>query len=53
LPKGRKAISHYHKISKEIYYVFSGNGKVRVGDESFEIKRGALSSMFQEIKFTH
>lgn len=42
LPKGKKAIPHYHMISEEIYYVSFGSGKVRVGDETFEIKRGSV-----------
>jgi len=42
LPKGRKAIPHYHKISEEIYYVCSGIGKIRVGDEIFDIKKGSV-----------
>lgn len=42
LPKGKRAIPHYHKISEEIYYVSSGSGKVRVSDETFEIKKGSV-----------
>ncbi len=42
LPIGRKAIPHYHTISEEIYYVFSGSGKIRVGEEHFEIKKGSV-----------
>ena len=42
LQKGRKAIPHYHKISEELYYICSGNGRVRVGDETFEIKKGCV-----------
>jgi len=42
LPKGRKAIPHYHKISEEIYYISSGIGRVRVNDETFNIKKGSV-----------
>jgi len=42
LPKGRKAIPHYHKISEEIYYVSSGVGQVRVDEEKFNIKKGSV-----------
>jgi mannose-6-phosphate isomerase-like protein (cupin superfamily) len=42
LPGGRKAIGHYHKISEEIYYVISGAGKARVGDENYDIRKGSV-----------
>ncbi|PIU30107.1 hypothetical protein COT07_02420 [Candidatus Woesearchaeota archaeon CG07_land_8_20_14_0_80_44_23] len=42
LPKGRKAIPHYHKISEEIYYISFGIGRVKVGEENFEIKKGSV-----------
>jgi len=42
LPAGRKAIPHYHKISEELYYVTDGFGKVRVGEQDFEVKKGSL-----------
>jgi mannose-6-phosphate isomerase-like protein (cupin superfamily) len=31
---------HYHEKSEEIYYMLSGAGKVRLGDEIFEIGPG-------------
>ncbi len=42
LPKERKAIPHYHKISEEIYYVSSGIGRLRVGQENFNIRKGSV-----------
>jgi len=42
LSEGRKAIPHYHKVSEELYYVIDGFGRARVGDESFEIKKGSV-----------
>jgi mannose-6-phosphate isomerase-like protein (cupin superfamily) len=42
LPAGRKAIPHYHKISEELYYVADGFGRVRVGEQDFEVKKGSM-----------
>ncbi|MBI5398638.1 cupin domain-containing protein [Candidatus Woesearchaeota archaeon] len=42
LPGGRMAIPHYHRISEEIYYVSSGIGRIRVGDENFDVKKGSV-----------
>jgi mannose-6-phosphate isomerase-like protein (cupin superfamily) len=42
LPKGRKAINHYHKESDEVYYIISGEGRVRVGDDFSDIKKGSV-----------
>ncbi|MBU4069882.1 MAG: cupin domain-containing protein [Nanoarchaeota archaeon] len=42
LPAGRKAIPHYHKISEELYYVTDGFGRVRVGEQDFEVKKGSI-----------
>lgn len=42
LPKGRKAISHYHKISEELYYITSGIGQVKVGKDVFDVKPGSV-----------
>lgn len=42
LPPRRKAIPHYHRISEEIYYVTNGLGKVMVGEQTFEVKKGSV-----------
>ena len=42
LPAGRKAVPHYHKISDEVYYIISGEGKARVGDIGYSIKKGSV-----------
>ncbi len=42
LPAGRKAILHYHKISEELYYVTDGFGRVRVGEQYFEVKKDSM-----------
>lgn len=42
LPAGRKAIPHYHQVSEEIYYVSGGNGRVRIGEIKFAVKKGSV-----------
>jgi mannose-6-phosphate isomerase-like protein (cupin superfamily) len=42
LPAGRKAIPHYHRISEELYYVTDGRGKVKVGEKTFDVKKGSV-----------
>jgi mannose-6-phosphate isomerase-like protein (cupin superfamily) len=42
LPAGRKAIPHYHRISEELYYVTDGIGKVKVGEQTFDVKKGSV-----------
>jgi len=40
LAPGQKAIPHWHRFSEEIYYVISGEGKVRIGGIIENIKSG-------------
>lgn len=40
LQPGQKAFEHWHKKSEEAYYVVSGRGRVRVGDEVMNISTG-------------
>lgn len=42
LPARRKAIPHYHRISEEVYYICSGVGTIRVGEETADIKKGSV-----------
>lgn len=42
LSAGRKAIPHYHKVSDEVYYIISGEGKARVNDIEYRIKKGSV-----------
>ena len=42
LPKGRKAIPHYHQKSEEIYYISSGIGRVRVGKDYVDVHKGSV-----------
>ncbi len=42
LPVCRKARSHYHKISEEVYYVVDGTGTVSLGNEQASIKKGSV-----------
>ncbi len=36
----QRALLHYHQISEEIYYILSGSGKVRIGNNEEEIRDG-------------
>ncbi len=38
----RKAISHFHEKSDEVYYIISGKGKIKIRDSISEIKGGNL-----------
>ena len=38
----RRAIPHYHQISEEIYYTIKGNGRVKVGEQTFGVKDGSV-----------
>lgn len=42
LPRNRKATPHYHKISEEVYYITSGQGRARVEELGFNIKKGSV-----------
>ncbi len=42
LPPARKAITHLHKKSEELYLVLSGVGNVKVGKLKDKIQRGSL-----------
>ena len=39
----QKALPHYHKKSEEVYYVISGDGKVRIGDNVEKISEGSAA----------
>lgn len=36
---------HYHRISDEIYYIHSGGGTMRLGDEYTEVGAGSVVSI--------
>ncbi len=40
LKPAQKAFPHLHKRSEEIYYVLAGAGRVRVGNNTYTIKKG-------------
>jgi mannose-6-phosphate isomerase-like protein (cupin superfamily) len=41
----RKAIDHLHNISEEVYYVISGNGKVKLDGKEYEVRKGSVIYM--------
>ena len=38
LPPGRTSSAHSHQTEQEVWYVISGRGRVRIGDEEAEIR---------------
>jgi len=40
VPPGSDTIEHYHRTTEEIYLFTSGSGRMRLGDEEFEVRSG-------------
>jgi mannose-6-phosphate isomerase-like protein (cupin superfamily) len=40
VPPRRDTIEHYHRQSEEIYYFTRGSGRMRLGEEEFEVSAG-------------
>jgi mannose-6-phosphate isomerase-like protein (cupin superfamily) len=40
LPAGSSTQEHYHAKTEEIYFITSGRGRIRIEDESKEVKAG-------------
>ncbi|HEX5397891.1 MAG TPA: cupin domain-containing protein [Verrucomicrobiae bacterium] len=40
LPAGASTQEHYHPKAEEIYYITHGAGRMRIGDETCEVKAG-------------
>ena len=40
VPAGADTIEHYHRTSEEIYYFTGGSGRMRLGDEEFDVRAG-------------
>ena len=40
LPPGRSVTPHHHQVLEEVYYLLSGSGRMRVGDEEREVGAG-------------
>jgi len=40
VPVGGSTLEHYHVKTEEIYYLTAGSGRVRVGNETREVKPG-------------
>jgi mannose-6-phosphate isomerase-like protein (cupin superfamily) len=40
LPVGRSTTPHYHPQTEEIYYILTGHGVMRIGDETREVRPG-------------
>ncbi len=42
LPPGRTSSAHSHETEQEVWYVISGRGRVRIGDEEAEIRSDTI-----------
>ncbi|MFC1632585.1 cupin domain-containing protein [Patescibacteria group bacterium] len=42
LPPNRKAVSHLHKVSEEVYYIISGKGKIKVGNIDYKVRADSV-----------
>lgn len=40
VPTGCSTLEHFHTLTEEIYYITSGAGRMRVGNETREVKVG-------------
>jgi mannose-6-phosphate isomerase-like protein (cupin superfamily) len=40
VPPGADTIEHYHRTSEEIYLFTSGAGRMRLGDDEFDVRAG-------------
>jgi mannose-6-phosphate isomerase-like protein (cupin superfamily) len=40
VPAGRDTIEHYHRRTEEIYLFTAGSGRMRLGDEEFDVSAG-------------
>jgi len=47
----KSSTPHYHKLTEEVYYFLEGNGRVKVGDQVFEVSHG--SAVYIPVLQTH
>jgi len=40
VPAGGQTAEHYHPRSEEIYYFVAGTGRMRLGEQTFEVRSG-------------
>jgi len=40
VPPGGATIEHYHVAAEEIYYFVAGAGRMRLGDDEFDVRAG-------------
>lgn len=43
LEPGQEQVGHRHAVGDKLYYVLSGSGRIRVGDEEREVRPGDLA----------
>lgn len=40
VPAGGDTVEHYHRATEEIYYFTRGTGRMRLGDDEFDVREG-------------
>ena len=40
MPPGSDTVEHYHRTTEEIYYFTRGHGRMRLGDDEFDVREG-------------
>ena len=40
VPAGGDTVEHFHRTTEEIYYFTRGNGRMRLGEEEFDVREG-------------
>jgi mannose-6-phosphate isomerase-like protein (cupin superfamily) len=40
VPVGGATAAHHHRVAEELYYLTSGSGRLRVGDEERDVRAG-------------
>lgn len=40
VPAGRDTIEHYHRRTEEIYFFTRGSGRMRLGEDEFDVQEG-------------
>ena len=40
VPAGGETVEHYHRMTEEIYYFTGGSGRMRLGEDEFDVRDG-------------
>jgi mannose-6-phosphate isomerase-like protein (cupin superfamily) len=40
VPAGKAEVMHYHKVSRQFFYILAGSGTIQINDETFILSQG-------------